>query len=180
MVRISIKGLEKAIRDIKDAQKKIHSTTMDAIAEVVDKMIEEARKNAPEDLRNLIDSIGKEYKDGWTIVFFVGEEYGAFMEFGLAGLRNISSNLDIPEEMEAEARKFKGYKGGDFKQFVKDIEAWCGRKGIDPEAAYPIAVSILNNGLQARPYFYPAYLKYKDEIIKLVEKRLQELFNKMK
>lgn len=177
MARISIKGLESAVREVKRAQKRLQDTVTDAIGEVIDLMIEEARKNAPKDIGNLIDSISKEKKDAWTMVFFVGEAHGAFQEFGLAGLRNVQTNLVIPEEMEEIAREFKSYKGGDFKTFVKEIEAWCGRKGIDPEAAYPIAVKILNYGLEARPYFYPAYQKYKPEIIKRVNQRVQEMFN---
>lgn len=178
MATISIKGVERVINQIKKAQKELQKTVVKAIDEVVDKMIEEAKKNAPEDLGNLIGSIGKEEKDGWTIVMFVKEAHGAFMEFGLAGTENVMSNLNIPEEMEEEARKFKGYKGGNFDEFVKNIEEWCGRKGIDQEFAHIIALNILNKGLAARPYFHPAYEKFKPEVIKLVEQRVQELFNK--
>lgn len=177
MAHISIKGLEAAIREVKRAEKKLQDTVKDAISEVIDLMIEEAKRNAPKDIGDLINSIDKESKDAWTMVFFVGEVHGAFQEFGLAGLRNVQSNLIIPEEMEEVAREFKSYKGGNFKDFVKEIEEWCGRKGIDEGAAYAIAVKILNYGLEARPYFYPAYEKYKPEVLKRVKERVQELFN---
>ena len=49
--------------------------------------------------------------------------------------------------------------GGNFKEMVKSIMVWCGRKGIDEKAAYPIARKIMIQGVRPRPFLYPAVNK---------------------
>ena len=41
------------------------------------------------------------------------------------------------------------------RAMITSLREWCGIKGIDPAAAWPIAVSILKNGQAARPFFPP-------------------------
>jgi HK97 gp10 family phage protein len=41
---------------------------------------------------------------------------------------------------------------------LEPIRAWCRRKGIPEEAAYPIARAISERGTPERPFLYPAYL----------------------
>lgn len=164
-----IKGLDKLFRDIDRFERDAELITKRTIEEIVDMMITDAKAKAPRDLGRLIDSIDRENKDnGWTIVFFVGEVYGAFQEFGTLG------RVNVPTELASVASEFKGYKSGDFSEFLKSIEEWCGRKGIDSSAAYPIAVSILRKGLDPQPYFYPAYVANKDKIIPLLESKFSK------
>jgi len=165
-----IKGMQQLRRTLTNFRKNAEREAKEALNIAVDKMIADAKANAPRDLFNLVNSIDKENRDnGWTVVFFVGEEHGAFQEFGTG------SKAVVPPELETEASKFKGYKDGNFEEFVANIREWCSRNGIDPAAAWPIAVSILNRGLRPQPYFYPAYLKYRDTIIPDVRERLQRL-----
>lgn len=166
-----IKGLKELQRKLKNFGKEAEAAGKAAINSAVDKMITDAKANAPQDLYNLVNSIDKENRDnGWTVVFFVGEAHGAFQEFG-TGVR-----AEIPAELASEALKFKGYKSGNFEDFLAEIKAWCSRKGIDPEAAWPIAVTILNKGLSPQPYFYPAYLKYRDTIMPDLKQRIKNLW----
>lgn len=170
-----LKGLLELQKKLNGASVAVNAAVNSAVNEVVNKMIADAKANAPVDLRRLIDSIGKENKDdGWTVVFFVGEVHGAFMEFGTG------PQVSIPDEMESEAKKFQGYKGGNFDEFLDEIEAWATRKGIDPEMANLIASKILSRGLAPRPYFYPAYLKHRDEIIPAIKEKLNKLLNEPK
>lgn len=166
---MQIKGLNQLMRELDRFEKDTELITKRTIEEVVDMMIRDAKAKAPRDLGRLIDSIDRENKDnGWTIVFFVGEVYGAFQEFGTLG------RVQVPTELVDVASEFKGYKSGDFDEFLKSIKEWCSRKGIDEKASYPIAVSILRKGLDPQPYFYPAYVNNKDKIIPLIEQKVTQ------
>lgn len=171
MPKISIKGADALARKLEAARTQLWPTVMRVIEKYVDLMVEDAKQNAPVDRGVARDSIGKEVRDR-SVIYFVASAHGAIQEFGFGAKMG-----DIPAELEQEALKFKGYKNGDFKQFVEELKEWCVRKGIDPQAAYPIAASIMDNGLPARPFFYPAYLKYREPMIKEIEKELQKLFN---
>lgn len=167
-----IRGLAQLQKTLRDLPKKLEAEGMAAINYAVDNMIRDAKARAPQDLFKLINSIDKEDKDnGWTVVFFVGEVHGAFQEFGTG------KQVSVPAELSGIASEFRGYKSGSFEQFVEDIEAWCVRKGIDPQAAYPIALSILNRGLAPQPYFWPAYLKHRDTIIPDIKERIKRLWS---
>ena len=167
---IRIKGLDSLQNKLKQAHAKIWPTVMRVVEKYVDLMIQDAKQNAPEDLGETKNSIGKEVGQQ-SITLFVGAAHGAIQEFG------VGARMSVPEELEEEARKFKGYKGGNFKEFVEEIRGWCVRKGIDPDAAYPIAASILERGLKPQPFFYPAYRKYKEPMLKEIEEELQKLFD---
>lgn len=165
-----IKGLDALRKTLSNFRQNAEKEAKTAMQEAVSKMITDAKSYAPRDLFNLVNSIDKEDRDnGWTVVFFVGEAHGAFMEFGTG------PRVDVPPELSAVAADFKGYKSGSFDEFVGNIREWCARKGIDTDAAYVIALSILNKGLAPRPYFYPAYLKYRGTILPDIEDRMQKL-----
>lgn len=166
-----IRGLDALRRQLRALPDQIRAEGMKSINAAVDLMIADAKANAPEDLSRLINSISKENStDGWAVVFFVGEPHGAFQEFGTV------KRVSVPAELESEAQKFKGYQTGSFEEFLEDLKGWCLRKGIDVSAAYPIAISILNRGVAPQPYFYPAYLKYKDSILVDIKDRIQRLW----
>lgn len=163
-----IKGLDKLLKDIDRFDRDSEKIAKQTIEEVVDMMITDAKAKAPRDLGRLIDSIDKESKNnGWAMVFFVGEIHGAFQEFGTGG------RVQVPSELASIASSFRGYESGDFSDFLKAIEGWCDRKGIDRNAAYIIAVSILKKGLNPQPYFYPAYLANRDKIISLITQKTE-------
>lgn len=165
-----IKGLPELKSKMQKLKTGLQETVVGTIWDVVGLMVADAKADAPVDLAKLINSIDRKRSEtGWSVVFYVGEAHGAFQEFGFG------KYLEVPAELSEEALKFKGYKSGNFEEFLADITAWCERKGIDTGAAWLIAVSILRKGLRPKPYFYPAYLKHKDTIAPIMYKRIKEL-----
>lgn len=163
-----IKGMRELLRELDKFEKDTEEITKRTIEDVVNMMITDAKAKAPRDLGRLIDSIDSENKDnGWTYVFFVGEVYGAFQEFGTG------ARVQVPSELTDIASSLKGYKSGNFSEFLTSIEEWCSRKGIDKKAAWLIAMSILKKGLDPHPFFYPAYVNNKDKILPLIEQKVK-------
>lgn len=169
MPKITIKGLPELTKKLKRIELEKWKVVMRVVDKYVDLMVADARANAPVDRGITRNSISKERKGDFSISFFVGTAYGAIQEFGLG------MYMDIPPELEQDALVFKGYKSGNFDEFLEEIKDWCGRKGIDENAAYPIALTILNKGIRPQPFFYPAYLKFKDALIAEADKELQKL-----
>jgi len=88
--------------------------------------------------------------------------YAVYTEFG-TGMRT-----SVPKEWRDLALSYKDKKtGGTFAEFVQNLIDWAKRKGITPREgtddsnyrnmATLMAIHILNNGLKARPFLYPAY-----------------------
>lgn len=166
---MKIRGLHELQRDLNKLEKEVATESKKILEQVVDRMIQDAKANAPRDLGRLIDSIDRENKDnGWTVVFFVGAEYAFATEFGTV------TKVQVPDELKDVAMQFKGYKNGDFSEFLDNIKAWAKRKGIEDSAAYPIAMSILRKGINPQPYFYPAYLRHRGEIEELIKQKIQQ------
>lgn len=166
---MKIRGLNELQRDLNKLEKDVATESKKILEQVVDRMIQDAKANAPRDLGRLIDSIDRENKDnGWTVVFFVGAEYAFATEFGTV------TKVQVPDELKDVAMQFKGYKNGDFSEFLDNIKAWAKRKGIEDSAAYPIAMSILRKGINPQPYFYPAYLRHRGEIEELIKQKIDQ------
>lgn len=128
-----------------------------------------AIRDAPADQAALRSAISY-YKAGELRYEIVAQKfYAPFMEFGTKG-----KYQPIPGT-ESIAAQFKGYKGGDFMDLLRAILRWVKRKGItgtysvktqqrtgnrlnqyaeDYSAAWPIAISILKNGINPHPYFF--------------------------
>lgn len=137
-------------------------------------MEDTAKSLAPKNNGTLAQSIHTTKEDkGLTRNVGTKEPYAPYMEFGTG------PKVVVPSEFQDMANRARG-KGGSFAEGLKQIKAWCIRKGIDVKAAYPIFAAILNNGLTPRPFMYPAYLKakatFKDDI-KDALKQLNKKFN---
>ena len=94
--------------------------------------------------------------------------YAAYVEFGTG------AQVQVSQDWQDIANEWRNKRTAPFSEFVKRIEEWCGRHGIDPKNAYVICVSILRNGLPARPFLQPAFDKIAPELIK----DIQSLINK--
>ena len=115
---MKIKGLSELNRELNKLEKDVEVESKKVLEQVVNRMIQDARANAPRDLGRLIDSIDKEDKDnGWTVVFFVGAEYAFATEFGTV------TKVQVPDELRDVAMQFKGYKNGDFSEFLSNIKS---------------------------------------------------------
>lgn len=109
--------------------------------------------------------------------------YSPFVEFGTKG------RTRVPAEWQSYAMIFKGPTNrGDFEHFVLNLVDWMKRKGIKPKNGYTsdrayrnaaewIAIHILKNGLEARPFMYPAY---KEEADRLPGRLLKLIMSEMK
>lgn len=113
------------------------------------------------------EPVTNEKKPFATVV--VNAHYAPYVEFGT------KSKTDIPAGLEDYAAQFKS-SGGNFDDLLKNIKQWCNNKGIDKEAAYPIAVKIAREGVGAQPFLFPAYFS---EIPK-IEKGLVKILQKVK
>jgi hypothetical protein len=81
--------------------------------------------------------------------------YAAFLEFGT---RKYAAQYvaSLPADWKSYAATFKGSSGGSFDELLKAIMGWVKRKGIDSDAAYPIALKIIREGIKPKPFLYPA------------------------
>jgi HK97 gp10 family phage protein len=97
--------------------------------------------------------------------------YAAYIEFGT---RKFAASYvsSLPADWQSFAGTFRGKGDGDFKQFLISIMGWCGRKGIDKSAAYPIAMKILREGIRPKPYLYPSIKKR----LPVLEKDIEDIF----
>jgi len=85
--------------------------------------------------------------------------YAPYIEFGTG------AKVKVPAELNNYASQFRGKKRGDFRTFVKALEAWLKRKGGNPKFAFIAALNIIKNGQEARPYFFPPYLRKRKELL---------------
>ncbi len=129
----------------------------------------DAANKAPVNIGKLKQSINpqKETDYFWTVN--VNADYGAFVEFGTG------ARVKVPQELSDVAIQYKGARGGSFSELIERIEEWCSQKGIEPQAAYIIAVSILKRGIEPQPFLYPAYVKGKRQYENDLKRALDSL-----
>ena len=90
--------------------------------------------------------------------------YAPYVEFGT------KRKVRVPAGYSKFAEQFKGSRGGSFQQLLKAIAKWVKRKGIDPKAVFPIALSIAKNGIQARPFLIPAFESERQPLLQRLKK----------
>lgn len=163
-----LKGLQKAIKDKESALTKGIDAEM---AASVSKINTEQKTLVPVNFGLLRSSLKFDRNTAldYTIASQgAGSEYAPFQEFGTG------SKVMIPSGLEGEAAKYKGGKGGTFKDFVESMKDWCRKKGIPESAAYPMAVKIIKNGLRPQPFFFaPAFKEFRE-----LKKRIAALLSK--
>lgn len=167
---MKVTGLKSVVGKLKAFGDEGKLMTSAIIQSTADQITAEAKINAPKNLGKLAQSIIKQSQnEGLRATVEVGEVYGVFVEFGTG------AQVEVPAELQDIASQYKGYKSGDFDEFLKEIKAWCKQKGIEEEAAYPIAVSILKKGLKPQPFLWPAYVKHRNELVPKLKKALERL-----
>lgn len=170
-----IKGLKKVLKDLEnlgdegeDVIHKITRTTANNIAA-------DAKLNTQRsfDTGRLSGSILPIEIDRLNYKIGTNLEYAGYIEFG-TGVK-----VRIPNELASVANSFKKKGGGNFKEGLEAIKGWCKRKGIPVEAAYPIFVSLLNNGMTPKPFLYPAYVDGRDNYLNDLKDALEQLTRKV-
>ena len=131
-----------------------------------------AKKLAPKNLGNLRNSIVAKKVDDLNWELLASEIYAPFVEFGTGG------KVDIPKGFESFAQQFKDSATGSFEEGLISIRSCCRNKGIDEALAYPIFVTILNNGIEAQPFLIPAVRTAYAQLRLRVKKTLKQFGEK--
>lgn len=95
--------------------------------------------------------------------------YSVYIEFGTG--KKVEVPVDTPDELKKVARKATGNRGGSFDDLLTRIERWARKKRIPEEAAYPIALTLVEEGQEPQPFMRPAY-KASRKALKIGLKRL--------
>ncbi len=129
-----------------------------------------AQRLAPKNEGALVASI-KYFPENLKVTISANIEYAPFIEFGTKSFA-ASYVSTLPPDWQAFAAQFKGSGGGSFQELVMKITRWVRLKGIEAKAAYPIALSIVRNGIKAQPYLFPAFEKNKLDLIRNLKAQL--------
>lgn len=175
--------IQKALKGIISPEK-LKDSCIKAVGKVAESVVNDAKAN----LRNekaintgaLVNSIYAEpVTENLTLNIVAGAPYASYIEFGTRKFA-ASYVASLPTEWKQLAAQYKGKGGGTFDDLLVAITKWVAEKGIagrysvktkkrlgskstkeqeNLEAAYPIALKIARNGIRARPYLYPAFVK---------------------
>jgi hypothetical protein len=183
-----INGVKAQFTSMAKEAKEIVEVNLESMAQ---EWVNGAKRDAPKDESRLAGSISYSENNiaGQKSFVIVAQVfYAPFMEFGTKG-----KYLPIPGT-EAIAEQFKGYKGGSFQQLLIAITRWVKRKGIsgtysvktrrrkgskinqyaeDYAAAWPIALSILRNGIRPHPYFFKQQDVVWPEMVRRIKQGLE-------
>lgn len=192
---VQVKGLASLQKQIETASEKVKEVCTQEVQAAGQDWVAGAVRDAPVDQGALKGSISFKQSDTHTAagslisVEIVAQKfYAPFVEFGTKG-----KYTPIPGTEEIAAQ-FKGYKGGDFMELLRMIVLWVRRKGIagtysiktqrrtgskikqfaeDYSAAWPIALSILRNGINPHPYFFKQGDVVWPQMVSRMQKALQ-------
>jgi hypothetical protein len=188
MFRAKVTGLGKLKAEFASATANLKTIVQTAQEEMAADWKRGAQADAPIDQGTLKAGITW-YRDGENVAIVSNAFYSPFMEFGTKG-----KYRPIPGT-ESIAVQFKGYKGGDFGTFLRMITEWVRRKGItgrysvktrrrlggkgqkadeDLRAAWPIAMSILKNGVSPHPFFFKQSDIVWPKMIRNIERRIKQ------
>jgi len=166
MFNAKLDGLDGLNKRILSDQKVVQDDISDEMNASVLNMQLDAKRMAPKNLGTLSQSLQIDISQPLSKSVFATASYAPYVEFGTGG------QVSIPPGWESEAAAAQG-KGGKFKDMLLAIRDWCLRKGIDPKAAYPIAVSILRKGIRPQPFFVPAYEAERPKLIQRIKNLLK-------
>ncbi len=129
-----------------------------------------AKKLAPKNLGNLRNSISAKQIDELNWQLFASEIYAPFVEFGTGG----KVDKNIPKGFKSFAKQFKNSATGSFEDGLISIKSWCRNKGIDEKFAYPILVSLIENGMEAQPYMIPSLKIAQSQLRRRIKKTIKD------
>ena len=191
VIKIQLKGFDKAVAEIEKTAKEVKEDVHFALVDFGTSVERDAKLDAPADegkLRNSISATFPTKDKGLSVQIAVTADYAAYIEFGT---RKFAAKYvaTLPPDWKSYAATFKGKGGGNLNQFIQAIMAWVRRKGIgaditksgnfsssassldkQQQAAYWIALNILQNGIKPQPFLYPAVQKHTPELEKAIKK----------
>ena len=190
MFKVTITGMAGLKAEFASMAKELPDIVSGELETMSQEWVKLAKTDAPADQGALRGSITY-YPAGPMKYEIVAQKfYAPFMEFGTKG-----KYQPIPGT-EAIAAEFKGYKGGDFMELLRMIVRWVKRKGItgtysvktrrrtgnkvnqiseDYSAAWPIAMSILKNGVSPHPFFFKQMHIVWPQMVRNVERRIAQV-----
>ena len=173
MINVKIDGFDKLMAKLDKMPKQAQQYAQLALNDWADRTSMDAKQlvsKQSSDEGFLMNSIHPVYgKMSAGVV--ASADYAAYIEFGTRKFA-AAYVASLPSDWVQYAATFKGKGKGNFKDLLTAIMGWCKRKGIEPKAAYPIAKSILRNGIKARPFLYPSVQKN----IPLLKEDLKDIF----
>lgn len=186
-----IKGADAAIKRTEELAKKARENAQLALNAFGLSVERDAKRLAPADEGHLRNSINSK-PGNLSVTVTVGVNYAAYLEFGT---RKFAAKYvaTLPADWQSYAATFKGKGTGSMDEFIQNIMEWVRRKGIgadttgsgnvsssrssldkQQQAAYWIALNILQNGIRPHPFLYPAI--YQTGHLKELKKQLQNIF----
>ena len=193
MLSIKLNGLDNLIATVEKTAKRAESETKVALTKFVKNTETEAKRLAPANEGRLRNSINGTV-DGFTAKITVTADYAAYLEFGTRkfAARHVAT---LPQDWQSYAATFRGKGGGTFDQFIQDIMQWVRQKGIGglktksgrtseskssldamQQAAYAIALNILQNGIRPQPFLYPVLYLNNGGTVKQLEEDIKKVF----
>ena len=195
MIDITVSNLDVTVKALSDFTKTKRVFIQKALNDCADRVASDAKQLVSQnsaDTGKLMGSIQPEYGDGSSRVV-VNSNYAAYIEFGTRKFasQTISS---LPTDWQQYASSFRGPTGKSFDELVKNITEWVKRKGInfgrysvktkrrlgsketrqkeDQNTIRMIVMSILKNGIKARPFLYPSVNKNLPKLIEDLKKAI--------
>lgn len=171
---MEIKGVGAVVKELRalggNIEKMIDAETK-AAAFSIEK---DAKIYAPKNFGKLAQSISHAKIKESNYKITVNETYGAYLEFGTG-----STKVKVPPEFEETARSFMGKKTGTFADFIKAMTLYFEAKGYDTKYVWIACINQLNEGMNPRPFLYPAWVKGKKEYVENLKKVLSKVTRKV-
>lgn len=193
-LKIEIPNLNNLIKQLKEIPANIEKDVVNELKAFGMATVQDAIRLAPTDeghLRSSITYTLTKNGNNWDVEIVVATNYAAYLEFGTRkfAAAYVSS---LPPDWQSFAAQFKGgTPGGSIEEMLQRITAWVMRKGFaayqtksgnnsksknsiqaQESAAYIIALRILQNGVRAHPFLYPAVMRNKPILIDNLNKLL--------
>lgn len=166
MAKSPLKGFKELDKILANAPQELREDIAEAMKFNAGQIVADAANRAPVDMGALqqgIDYVITPTKKLIRCRIIANSDgrspYAPFVEFGTG------RQVQVPPEMEAEARRFANKKWGGFEKGLDNIREWLRRNGGDPDNAYIVFVSILRRGLKPQPFLYPAFVVGRDRFL---------------
>ncbi len=166
-ISIDIKDLNKLSNLLEKAGKRVEKDVDILVGAAALDTERYAEKLVPVNKGRLRSSISSEKVKEMEWKIGSNVDYAPFVEFGTG------KKVYIPSEWSGFASQFKGSTGEKWTNALEEIEKWCISKGIPKEAAYPILITILEEGVNANPFLYPAFRLGRKNLIKDIKDYLK-------
>ena len=164
--------IQKVVKRLNLSDARIRTQIGDALGYAGLNVESQAKVNAPVNLGRLRSSIQHDLdRKNLSVSIKAGGAspkgdlfYAPFVEFGT------KRKVRVPAGYSQFAAQYKGSRRGNFQQLLKAIAQWVKDKRIDPEATFPIALSIAKNGIRAQPFLIPAFERERQPLLQRLKK----------